>query len=216
METETRTYRSALREAQAAATRNRILDAAAEEFAERGFAGATLAAIAGTAGVSVETVKLAGTKRELLFAAWEHRLGGPAAGRAFLDDAAFRAEVEAIPDAALVPALVERAAEISRRGHRLWLALLDAARTEPALRAEIDAQQSRRRTEFRLIVDELARRGLLREDRPRDELAAGLAFLVSAEGYAQLVGGSALDHERYRAWLADAITRLVAPSRAAG
>jgi AcrR family transcriptional regulator len=62
-----RRYRSPLREAQAAATRARILDAALEEFVARGYPGTSVAAIARTAGVSPETIYATfGTKRGII------------------------------------------------------------------------------------------------------------------------------------------------------
>src|SRR5260221_8725454 len=65
-----RLYRSSRREEQARRTRARILDAATAAFLERGYAGATMRAIATVAGVSVPTVELVfGTKSRLLKAA---------------------------------------------------------------------------------------------------------------------------------------------------
>jgi AcrR family transcriptional regulator len=51
-----RAYRSALRSEQAAGTRRLILQAARRVFAERGYAGATIAAIADEADVAVPTI----------------------------------------------------------------------------------------------------------------------------------------------------------------
>jgi AcrR family transcriptional regulator len=51
-----RPYRSERRREQAEETRERVLDAAARLFAQRGFESATIAAIAAEAGVSAETV----------------------------------------------------------------------------------------------------------------------------------------------------------------
>src|SRR3954470_21664374 len=51
-----RRYRSQLREERAADTRRRITRAAGELFAAHGFAGTTVAGIAGRAGVSEATV----------------------------------------------------------------------------------------------------------------------------------------------------------------
>ncbi len=117
--------------------------------------------------------------------------------------------MSAIPDEALIDTLAQRAADISRRGHGLWLALAAAARTDEELRVEIESQQARRLKEFGLVIDELARRGMLRAQSPRKQLAGGLAFIASADGYDQLVNGSGFSHEQYRSWLADAVTRLI-------
>ena len=64
-------YVSPLRDAQAAATRRRILTAAAQAFAESGYAGTSLAAIARRAGVSTETVKQNGPKAALVMDAFD-------------------------------------------------------------------------------------------------------------------------------------------------
>ena len=63
-----RRYRSPLREAQAAATRTRILDAALDAFARpRATPGTSVAAIARSAEVSPETVYATfGTKRAII------------------------------------------------------------------------------------------------------------------------------------------------------
>lgn len=75
-----RRYRSELREAQAQATRERILDAAMRVMA-RGIASLSVPAVAREAGVSTPTVyRHFGTKRDLLAAVYPH-----AAHRAGLD-----------------------------------------------------------------------------------------------------------------------------------
>ena len=51
-----RVYRSDLREGQARATRRQIVEAASTLFAERGYAAATIDAVAERAGVSRKTV----------------------------------------------------------------------------------------------------------------------------------------------------------------
>src|SRR3954447_27046908 len=72
-----RPYRSARRETQARHTRRRIVEAATSVFLRRGYAGATVRAIAAEAGVSVPTVELAfGTKARLLRAAIDVAIAG--------------------------------------------------------------------------------------------------------------------------------------------
>jgi AcrR family transcriptional regulator len=62
-----RPYRSPLRQAQAEQTRQRILDAGLELFAERGYGMTTVAQIAAAAGVSAETIYASvGSKRGIV------------------------------------------------------------------------------------------------------------------------------------------------------
>ena len=80
-----RVYRSTLRAEQAGETRRRLLTAAGSCFAERGYAGTSLKAIAQRAGVSVETVQLNGPKSELLLAAYEQLFIGEEGRRSLLE-----------------------------------------------------------------------------------------------------------------------------------
>ena len=93
---ETRAYRSPRRDAQARLTRRRVLEAATASFLARGYAGTTMRAVAGGAGVSVATVELLfGTKVALLQAAIDVAIAGDDEPVAVLDrawaDAARRA-----------------------------------------------------------------------------------------------------------------------------
>ena len=67
-----RPYRSPLRQAQAEATRQRILDAGLELFAERGYPMTSVTQIAAAAGVSAETIySSVGSKRGIIDALLE-------------------------------------------------------------------------------------------------------------------------------------------------
>ena len=71
-----RRYHSEVRTNQAAATRTRILEAAAHLFTDAGYTGTSLTDIAHAASVSVETVKLSGPKHRLLLDAFTHSFAG--------------------------------------------------------------------------------------------------------------------------------------------
>ena len=75
----TRRYRSTVRAEQAQRTRTRILDAAEQQFAQRGYAAAAIAAIARTADVAPDTVYATfKNKRGILGALVEARVRGAA------------------------------------------------------------------------------------------------------------------------------------------
>jgi Bacterial regulatory proteins, tetR family. len=205
-----RPYRSELRTAQAAETRARILTAAAAEFSRRGYAGTSIPAIAAAAGVSPETVKLQGAKHELLLAAFELTFAGREGAAPIADDESVRAALpELTPDEA--PAFFAGlVAEFSARGAGLWAAFTAAARSDDAVAAVYRDLIERRLEDHRRVVDALAAHGLVTSAVPRDELAASLAHLASPEGYLLLVEDYGWSVDRYRAWLADAVVRLVA------
>ena len=78
----TRRYRSPQRQAQAAATRQRILQAARRLFSERGYQATAITSIAQEAGVSVDTLYAAvGRKPQILRAVIDELLGGEQASQ---------------------------------------------------------------------------------------------------------------------------------------
>ena len=117
-------------------TRRRIIDAATALFLERGYAGATVRAIAETAGVAVPTVELGfGTKARLLKAAIDVAIAGDDEPVPVLD----RAWAEAARRAAHPAELLEIAAEVitaaQSRSAGLVLAVFEGGRTDPDLAA---------------------------------------------------------------------------------
>lgn len=88
-----RPYRSALRDERAAATRERIVTAARELFASRGFAGTTIAMIAKRAGVATATVYSTFSNKAAIITAMIAGL------EAEVDAEEWRARIQAEPDA---------------------------------------------------------------------------------------------------------------------
>lgn len=196
----TRPYRSALRERQAEQTRERIIAAAAHTFASEGYQAATMAAIARRAGVSVETVKTAGPKPELLISAFEFTFAGTEGKTPFPETPAGAGLLE-MPDAAFIAAVVDRIAAANARSFALWTVLVGASLSDPTVAAALNAMLTRRRDSFLMFVDELLRRGLVAGAPKRDALADVLSFQFSPEGYQQLVDQSAWEPDRYANWL---------------
>ncbi len=203
---ESRTYRSDLRAAQAAETRSRIVAAAAELFASSGYQATTMAAIARVAGVSTETVKAAGAKAELLVAAFERTFSGTEAAPSLAATEA-GAGLGDVPDDAFLDVVLARIARANARAHALWTVLLGAALSDAVVGAALAGMLERRRADFRMLVAELARRGAARSG---DDVADELSFLLSPEGYQQLVTQAGWSPARYLAWLGERVRATVA------
>jgi AcrR family transcriptional regulator len=203
-DTSPRAYRSELRTQQALGTRRRIVEAAARLFAERGYQATTLTAIAREAGVSTETVKTAAPKAELLIAAFEVTFAGVESAQS-LTDTEVGAGVLDVPDEALLDAVLTRIATANARGHALWTVLLGAAASDPVVDDALQAILARRAADYRRLVDELITRGYASSVTDPDATAAVLSFLLSPEGYQQLVVQSGWTPQRYTAWMRAAV-----------
>lgn len=202
---QTRRYHSEVRANQAAATRSRILDAAADLFTTTGYTGTSLADIAQAADVSVETVKLVGPKRRLLLNAFTHSFAGRDDITSLADHGPVT-EITADPDnTRYLAGIVHFVAESNRRSSVLWTTLLSAASSDALLTQQLDGLQQRRRADMLVLVDELRRRGLANTDSPREILADAISFILSPEGYNQLVLDSGWHRPDYEAWLARTI-----------
>ena len=182
-----RPYRSPRREEQARQTRSRIRAAAAAQFLDRGYAGATMRDIAAEADVAVPTVEAAfGTKARLLKTAIDTAIAGDEAPVPMLErDWAARAR--ATSDATTVAA--EFAGTLTASAQRaagLVLAALDAARLDPDI-AEVAAQLTRQREIMAAwLVDELTARSSLRHGISRDEAIDTVWLLMDPAVFTRL------------------------------
>ncbi|MBM7503799.1 TetR/AcrR family transcriptional regulator [Agromyces aurantiacus] len=200
-ETATRSYRSELRERQAAETRLRIIAAAAELFSELGYAGTTLAKVAKRAHVSVETVQKSGPKSALIRAAVEVTSFGVEgdrdvreleAGKAFLT----LTDPEQFPPLA---AATMRAVNSGSAGP--WMALAGAAHSDPELRAaHVEFLRAIRRQNER-VLGLFRDRGWLRDDLPFDEIVDRWTVLSSVDTYHRLTAYEGRTLDEYTAWL---------------
>jgi AcrR family transcriptional regulator len=202
-----RPYRSELRREQAGETRERVLGAAARLFAERGFEGATIAAIAEEAGVSPETV-YAGfrNKRTLLGELIRTAVRGGDASPV-LEQAGARA-VAAAADQRQQLRLF--AADISLRLERaapLVAVVSTAARSEPELAALLAKIHEERLANLRTFVGALSANGPLRLE--PDAALDTVWALASPDLHQLLTRTRGWTRERYCDWLAGSLARLL-------
>jgi AcrR family transcriptional regulator len=207
-----RTYTSPLRSASSAATRERILEAAQHCFEQQGFAGTTMRAIAERAGASIESVNLAGTKRDLLMAALSRATTQGETDARLLDLPEPKALFAEADPAVALSNLMSWVAASNQRISRLWRSFDQAADTDPGIRAEYSGFLSRMRAEAARAVRELGQRGGLRADAPESELADLLWLAVLPDQHHRLCGQAGWPQERYQRWLiGSAVTTLLAP-----
>ena len=204
-----RPYRSERRREQAEETRAKVLDAAGALFEERGYEGASIAAIAAAAGVAQETIYARfGSKRALL---------GELVARAVRG-----ADPRPVPEQAgprsLASASGQReqlrlfAADIAERLDRAapLVALVGAARAEPELVELLERLHGERLRNLRVVVESLLSDGPLRL--PEKEALETVWALTSPELHQLLVRVRGWSRSRYRAWLADSLAALLLPS----
>lgn len=201
-------YTSALRAEQAAQTRRRVLEAAAERFAADGFARTTLTKLAEAAGVSVETVQAQGPKRSLLTAAVHQRsFGGPEEDFFSAPQARATREAQSTADFCRHGAVL--VAGFNAQTFRLWRAFASAAADDPAVERDLAELSDLIREQSRRIVAMLAERGWLRDDLDVDELADSLWVLIGSETYDKITTRLGYSHERYVAWLTRSLDDLL-------
>jgi len=203
-----RPYHSQVRQRQAEETRRRILAAAGELFASRGYAVTTLAAVAEVAEVSSKTIAAVfGSKRALL--------------AEVINPEAFSTpvkllieELRATEDPSRRLSLV---AQITRQAYEPLASSLELLRTAGAVAPELAdlAQQveaRRRRNQARLIAS-LHEQGVLRSGLSFEEATDVLWALTSYDVYRMLVVEQSWEPERYETWLAQLLVEHLLASR---
>ncbi len=193
---------SSKRAARARATRRRIAEAALVRFSALGYAATTMEAIAGDAGVAVQTVYFVfHTKAELLIAALTIAGGGPNEPEEVTAREWLAKVAEASSGPRRLALIVEHGNEIYRRVGPLLPAVQAAASVDPDVARAWQGVVRRRRADMgRVIADLFVRRGEL-----RNELDPGLALdllfgLHRAETYLAFTLECGWSMERYKAW----------------
>lgn len=187
-------------------TRQLLLDAAAQEFAARGYAATTITRLAATAGVSVQTLYLAwGSKRELLRGYMEHALAG---GAASPEDAAMR-----FAGLSMHERLVEMAdlvAEVAARAAVGWALYRDAAAVDSEIADDWNELQLLRRRLFSQVL----------ADAPETALVGGLTVnaaadtawaIASPESYDLLVTRVGYTLDQFRDWMRRTLVASILP-----
>lgn len=199
-------YSSPLREAEAAATRARIVEAAGELFVRDGYGATPLRAIAQRAGVSVQTVNLQGPKHDLLLAAYERALTQSEGWRTLNDAEPMRSIVAETDFDRLLDLYSSYMAGANSRIAALVRTLRAAADADPAVREVYQAIEERRLRSIREGVAALVQRGVILAERVED-VATLLGLLVSHDTYLHF-RDAGWSQERYQEWLRSSLKQL--------
>ena len=212
----TRRYDSPRREAQAAATRREILDAAQRLFERQGYAATTMSAIATEAGVALKTVYVAfETKSGVLRALWNLLLRGDRDDVPVAQQQWYRAVLDE-PDP-------ERQLRLNARNSRLAkvriAAVIEVIRGAAPADPDIEALWNRIQTEFHAnqgeIVKALASRKALRPGLDVPRATDILWTLNHPDVWQLLVARRGWTPEQYEEWFGDTACEQLLRPRAA-
>jgi AcrR family transcriptional regulator len=205
-----RKYSSAVREEQAARTRTRILDAAAELFLERGYARTTMKDIAVQADVARDTVHaIFGSKARVLTALIDHRLvpDGSVTNVTQLPEAlAIKAEVDQRKQIELFAKFI---AGISTELRPVFEILRTASAVEPEMAKVFEEMDQFRMNNMQTYTSWIAAHGPLRvSTRQAGQIIWALASLDVARMLCDELGWTESQHAR---WLSDTLVRTLLP-----
>ena len=205
-----RPYNAANRQANSRETKQRIMAAARQAMIEFGYRGATVAQIADTAQVNVDTVyALVGRKAVILRELIEQAISGTDEP-VVAEERDYVRAILAEPDPRTKLAIYAKAiCSIQGRLAPLFLALRDAAKTEPEADQVWHEISDRRAANMRKLATDLRKTGGLRQDLTVAEAADVLWATNSSELYLLLTVERGWSGDRYARWLADTWRRLL-------
>ncbi len=205
-----RRYHAPRRLERAATTRRSILAAARQLFVENGYTATTVTQIAHEAGVSLDTVyATVGRKPALLRELVETAISGteqavPADQRDYV--ARMRA-ADSAQD--MITIYAHAITAIQQRLAPVFLALRDAASTDPDCAALWTEIGERRAANMRRLAAGLRAKGGLRSDLSDDQVADIIWTMNSSEYWVLLVRERSWTADQFAEWLADAWNRLL-------
>jgi TetR/AcrR family transcriptional regulator of autoinduction and epiphytic fitness len=207
-----RAYTSTRRRLQAGQTRRLILEAARKLFYERGYASATIEAIAQEAGVAAETIYATfGSKLAILHSLVDITLVGDEQPVALLERPFIKAAEVETDQRHLIGQFAQNMYRIMTRMSPIFALLQTTAKAD----AEIAVLRARLLKErlggMAYFIDQLSRIGPLRPQAEPDQAQASAWVLSSAEVFGLLAGDLGWSEEQYVTWLSTSLERLLLP-----
>lgn len=198
------------RQARAEATRRRIIDAAFESFASRGYHSTTMAGVAQRAGVAEPTMYFSfGSKPALLREVMIARRG-PVGAPTRVADQSWINDVLQAPDARRGFALIaEHGTEIFRRLAPIAEAITAAGLADDDVAAFLETVRSERREGMSRVISAIASKSPLAVT---EQYATDVLDIVqSMSTYNGFVRDCGWSTEQYKAWAYRALVQLLPP-----
>jgi AcrR family transcriptional regulator len=205
-----RPYRSRLRAEQASQTRLRILESAAELFAQSGYVATTIDAVATRSGVAVDTVYATfGNKKSLLSALIDLRVTGVPEGSDVLAGDAPRALSTMSNQRQMIASFSADIAPRVERVRPIDDIIRSAAAADPEISDLRSRMQENRFNKLRVFIEWVAANGALRDGMDGDEATTIVWTLTSPEVNRMLRDVRGWTYERYAEWLSTILVRLL-------
>ena len=199
---------------QAAATRQRIIDAAGRLLGEHGYTATTISAIAEEADVAVETVYARfKNKQNLLEAFLDQSIVGDADPVPLLDRPAVQAVRAASDQREQVQLLAQIMGGVLERNASAHAVLRVAMAADADLDHLAAADDERRRATHRAFVEILTSNGPLRDGLSIGDAVDTMSTLANPDTYALLTRRRGWTPARVERWLAESLTVLLLPPR---
>jgi TetR/AcrR family transcriptional regulator, regulator of autoinduction and epiphytic fitness len=204
--TRKRRYDSPRRRAQAAATRQRVLDEAERLFVAQGYAATTLAEIASAASVSLPTVTSTfGTKLALLNSLIATTVRGDDTPVPLSEREWWRVALAEGDPVALIERYAANVRRIHERTTDIFVIVRGAATADPEIAAVQRELAEGRLGDSYQVAATLAGNGTLKVDLEIERAGDTIWALVSADLYRMLAVERAWQPEDYQHWLGEAL-----------
>ena len=197
------------RREKAANTRKKIIEAAHEEFIEKGFHGATIASVSARAGVAAQTVYFVfHTKPQLISAVIDAAVMGD--GAETPQETEWWAAMLAAPDPVTsLRAFIRGAAPLFARASAISEILRAAALTDEEVRATYDYHEELRREGFREVIAAAAKKGHLTRGLTVDSATDLFVTLYGDSVFVLMTRDRGWDEATWINWLCDELPRLL-------
>lgn len=181
------------------ATRRRVVEAARRLFLERGYAATTMADIARTAGVALQSVySSADSKAELLHLVADVTVAGDDQDVMLLERPRFRAIADESSPQRQIELIATEIVETMERLAPLWIAYREAAAVDAKAAANLAAAHRRRLDTFRGFIRMVPEHRLRRS---HDDSADAAWAIGSVDVFLLMRTVLEWDADRYATWL---------------